>query len=311
MPQYSKKRTGAVIPKTSNQYEVRVLSPTSFFVDNIQKPTKRPLQKPTRSAALERANIDRLLATLQEQGHEDKILEWRQLIEWRENPVLHGTHRTRPLSVMKAWANFRRALLQKAKHSASAQDLLRKLLSKQPHNPFRESPEPYNSLPTQEHAWREKWQSVNGEQLTAGQKSIIERITKLRAGLQSATPNDQNFGGLAMNYDKTIRKAIRLGLQAYPDCVEWIILRQALGERAALHALHRTHPYLERGVEQPIRGKEKALLKEICRLRDKGMSLRSTHDYLKRQGKYSHSRAAFQKWCADPVRTVIIEPLTD
>ena len=246
-------------------------------------------------------NIDRLLVYLSEQGHEDEILAWGQKLEWRKNPSLQGTYAAKPISVKKAWAGFRRALLHKTKDSDSAQNLLHKLLPERPCEQWHEPPEDPDLLPTQLHAWLEKWQAADGWKLTTAQKVIVERLTRLRDNLQSVAA------------EKTIRKAIRLGLQHHPFCLLWIMQRRAVGDRTALHALHRTHPYLEQGSsrERPISGEEKVRLKRICELRDKGLSLRSIHAYLQRQGAYAHAWAAFQKWCADPLRAAIIEPHSD
>jgi hypothetical protein len=71
-----------LIPKSSNRYKVRVLTPHSFTVEIIQKPTKRFPHNPTRSAALEEANIesvvDELMAPIDKRA---KILEWAQQAE--------------------------------------------------------------------------------------------------------------------------------------------------------------------------------------------------------------------------------------
>ena len=85
MPQHSKKRARALIPKTSNRYKVRVLTPHSFTVENIQRPSKRGSQTPTRSAALEKANIERVVNEFMRLSDKRaKILAWAQQTE---NPL--------------------------------------------------------------------------------------------------------------------------------------------------------------------------------------------------------------------------------
>jgi len=77
--QHSKKQSRAPIPKTSNRYKVQVLTPTSFTVENLQKPTKLDPQKPTRSVALERANIERVVNKLMRPADKRAmILAWAQ-----------------------------------------------------------------------------------------------------------------------------------------------------------------------------------------------------------------------------------------
>ena len=320
MPQHSKKRARALIPKTSNRYKVRVLTPHSFTVENIQRPSKRGSQTPTRSAALEKANIERVVNEFMRLSDKRaKILAWAQQTE---NPLAQRDQGSpKEIDVSETASIFCHRLLE---DDPSALALLQRLLRPRKESIIdkweREAEAADSSsepiIDEQSDKWLKAWWQVDGPKLTPQQRQIIEDLSAQRQRLHSVgsrlTKNSKNMEDVLRDYDTLVCDAIRNGLEDYPWCLEWIIQHRIFSDRKSLHRLHRSHPKLESGVHRllSIAGGEATVLKEVLQLRSKNRkpSLRSIHRILQTRNLYKKPWSTFQKWISNPWRRAIIDP---
>lgn len=309
MPQQNKKRPRAVVPKESSQYKVRVLTRTSFFIDNIQKPTKHP-QKP-RSVALERTTIDRIVdGHMQLPDKRAKILKWAQDAE--DLLALKNHRSSRTIEVSEAAPTFCHHLME---DDPSALALLPRLSCSRKGSLINNwESEDENAIDAQEKDWMKAWSGDEGIKLTATQREILTSLERLRPLV--FTPIDRQDKAAVTNlarfwdeYSTEICHAVRNGLN-HPWCLEWIMLNQIFSNRKSLHRLHRTHLELQKRVQQVISLKEMKLWKEITGLLKlkPGRSLRSIHLTLQRKKLYRKPWSTFQEWISDPVRREMIDP---
>ncbi|TMQ30093.1 MAG: hypothetical protein E6K65_06700 [Nitrospirae bacterium] len=296
MPQHSKKRARALIPKTSNRYKVRVLTPHSFTVENIQRPSKRGSQTPTRSAALEKANIERVVNEFMRLS--DKRIDVSETASIFCHRLLEDDPSALAL-LQRLLRPRKESIIDKWEREAEAAD---------------SSSEPI--IDEQSDKWLKAWWQVDGPKLTPQQRQIIEDLSAQRQRLHSVrsrlTKNSKNMEDVLRDYDTLVCDAIRNGLEDYPWCLEWIIQHRIFSDRKSLHRLHRSHPKLESGVPRllSIAGGEATVLKEVLQLRSKNRkpSLRSIHRILQTRNLYKKPWSTFQKWISNPWRRAIIDP---
>lgn len=259
-------------------------------------------------------NLTLVVGKLDRADEKMEILHWAQLKQG-ENSAPLGIEASRTLLVASLLKNERSAL-----------DLYRRLSRKR--NPPRRKtfvdryaddveetrrgnrPDP---LIGQRASWLKVWQEEQGKPLTERQRKVLGDLISLRKQIEVIYSHSRHLPSLAdkpyRQYDAAIRKAINLGLEDHPDCIEWLMHNQSLSNRRTLHTVSRRLPGAERGAGRIIPLKESVLLKEVCQLREKGRSLRSIYARLRAQGAYTKTWNAFHKWVSDPIRTAIIEPL--
>jgi hypothetical protein len=309
----------ALLPKASDKYKVKILSPTSFHIKLILSPENRPSRKAYPSAE---HNITRFIDKLfQSADKRSLILEWAQDTE---NQVLPRTDTNpREMNLADARELFRQLLLREQ----SAPNVLVRLRARRPSSLVdvweadaravdegTEQP----SRDDQSEKWLALWKEVDGKKLTSYQRTLLQELGTSRARLASCrqefdhAPTENNAKHLKdwqKSYNKAVRAAIRRGLQDHPYCIEWIIWHRSIGDRKRLHSLYRMYPHLERQALPPISKQERALLEQIYKLTNskRMLSLRSIHRILVERGIYKNPWAAFHKWLKNPFRAALIE----
>lgn len=283
---------------------------TSAFPD-----TRRPAGLTRRQKmGAGKKNLTLTVGKLDRADEKVEILHWAQLKQG-ENSTPLGIEASRALLVASLLKNERSAVdlyqrLSRKRNPPRRKTFIDRYADDVEETRHGNRPDP---LIEQRASWLKAWQEEQDKPLTEVQCKVLSELIYLRKQIKVIyshsrhlpSPKDKPY----KQYDAAIRKAINLGLENHPDCIEWLMHNQSLSNRGTLHTVSRRLPGAERGAGRIIPLKESVLLKEICQLREKGRSLRSIYAHLRAQGAYNKTWNAFHKWVSDPIRTAIIEPL--